>query len=42
MPSQKQNLYERAGITDLAEFYGTKFVSDEVLDAALLQGARPL
>jgi SAM-dependent methyltransferase len=33
MPSQKQNLYERAGITDLAEFYGTKFVSDEVLDA---------
>ena len=29
----KQNLYERAGITDLAEFYRTKFVSDEVLDA---------
>ena len=28
----KENLYERAGITDLAEFYRTKFVSDEVLD----------
>ena len=33
MPAPKQNLYERAGITDLAEFYRTKFVSDEVLDA---------
>ena len=33
MPSPKHNLYERAGITDLAEFYRTKFVSDEVLDA---------
>jgi SAM-dependent methyltransferase len=33
MPSQKENLYTRAGITDLAEFYRTKFVSDEVLDA---------
>lgn len=33
MPSQKNNLYERAGITDVAEFYRTKFVSDEVLDA---------
>jgi ubiquinone/menaquinone biosynthesis C-methylase UbiE len=32
MPSQKQNLYARAGITDVAEFYRTKFVSDEVLD----------
>ncbi len=29
----KQNLYDRAGITNLAEFYRTKFVSDEVLDA---------
>lgn len=29
----KDNLYARAGITDLAEFYDTKFVSDEVLDA---------
>ncbi len=29
----KENLYSRAGITDLAEFYRTKFVSDEVLDA---------
>lgn len=29
----KQNLYDRAGITDVAEFYRTKFVSDEVLDA---------
>src|SRR5882762_9768747 len=34
MPSQKDNLYDRAGITDVAEFYRTKFVSDEVLDAA--------
>ncbi len=30
----KQNLYQRAGINDLTEFYRTKFVSDEVLDAA--------
>ena len=29
----KNDLYTRAGITDLAEFYRTKFVSDEVLDA---------
>ncbi len=29
----KNNLYERAGIADVAEFYRTKFVSDEVLDA---------
>ena len=29
----KENLYERAGIDDVAEFYRTKFVSDEVLDA---------
>src|SRR6266480_4662042 len=33
MPSQKENLYDRAGIRDVAEFYRTKFVSDEVLDA---------
>ncbi len=33
MPSQKENLYNRAGIADVAEFYRTKFVSDEVLDA---------
>lgn len=29
----KDDLYRRAGIEDLAEFYRTKFVSDEVLDA---------
>ncbi|MEP6718361.1 MAG: methyltransferase domain-containing protein [bacterium] len=29
----KHTLYERAGIEDLAEFYRTKFASDEVLDA---------
>src|SRR5579885_2048826 len=29
----KDDLYRRAGISDLAEFYRTKFVSDEVLDA---------
>jgi len=28
----KQTLYDRAGIADVAEFYRTKFVSDEVLD----------
>lgn len=28
----KESLYERAGIADVAEFYRTKFVSDEVLD----------
>jgi cyclopropane fatty-acyl-phospholipid synthase-like methyltransferase len=33
MSSRKQNLYDRAGIADVAEFYRTKFVSDEVLDA---------
>src|ERR1700694_4111011 len=31
--SRKTDLYARAGITDVAEFYRTKFVSDEVLDA---------
>lgn len=30
---QKPDLYRRAGIHDLSEFYRTKFVSDEVLDA---------
>jgi len=29
----KETLYQRAGIDDVAEFYRTKFVSDEVLDA---------
>ncbi|HYN85590.1 MAG TPA: methyltransferase domain-containing protein [Pyrinomonadaceae bacterium] len=29
----KEDLYARAGIGDVAEFYRTKFVSDEVLDA---------
>ncbi|HEY3026338.1 MAG TPA: class I SAM-dependent methyltransferase, partial [Pyrinomonadaceae bacterium] len=29
----KDNLYHRAGIADVAEFYRTKFVSDEVLNA---------
>ena len=33
MPKQIENLYDRAGIADVAEFYRTKFVSDEVLDA---------
>jgi SAM-dependent methyltransferase len=28
-----EDLYRRAGVEDLAEFYRTKFVSDEVLDA---------
>src|SRR6185436_17247627 len=30
--SPKTDLYRRAGINDLAEFYSTKFVSDEVLN----------
>src|SRR2546423_11799354 len=33
MSISTNDLYTRAGITDLAEFYRTKFVSDEVLDA---------
>ena len=33
MPAPKENLYDRAGIADVAEFYRTKFASDEVLDA---------
>src|SRR5689334_21771444 len=28
-----EDLYKRAGVEDLSEFYRTKFVSDEVLDA---------
>lgn len=32
MSPPKDNLYQRAGIDDAAEFYRTKFVSDEVLD----------
>ena len=32
MTSANDNLYRRAGIHDLSEFYRTKFVSDEVLD----------
>jgi cyclopropane fatty-acyl-phospholipid synthase-like methyltransferase len=31
--NHNDNLYERAGISDLGDFYRTKFVSDEVLDA---------
>jgi cyclopropane fatty-acyl-phospholipid synthase-like methyltransferase len=31
--SSKTDLFQRAGIADPAEFYRTKFVSDEVLDA---------
>src|SRR6266849_6683979 len=30
--SRKTDLYTRAGVADLAEFYRAKFVSDEVLD----------
>src|SRR2546423_6915648 len=30
---EKESLYERAGINDLAHFYRTRFVSDELLDA---------
>src|SRR6476659_4097184 len=33
MPSPKNDLYESAGIANVAEFYRTKFVSDEVLDS---------
>ncbi len=31
-PLSKNDLYRLAGITDVGEFYRTKFVSDEVLD----------
>jgi SAM-dependent methyltransferase len=33
MSSSKDDLYSRAGVTDVAEFYRTRFVSEEVLDA---------
>lgn len=33
MTNHTDNLYERAGISDLGEFYRTKFISDEVLNA---------
>lgn len=33
MSDQNDNLYTRAGISDLSDFYQTKFVSEEVLDA---------
>lgn len=33
MPSSNDNLYKQSGIDDLREFYRTKFVSNEVLDA---------
>src|SRR5438105_14649171 len=33
MSTSKSDLYTRAGIADLTEFYRTKFLSDEVLDA---------
>src|SRR5215211_2103483 len=32
-PLMTEDLYRRAGVEDLSEFYRTKFVSDEVLDA---------
>jgi cyclopropane fatty-acyl-phospholipid synthase-like methyltransferase len=33
MPHPEDNLYSRAGVADVRDFYRTKFVSDEVLDA---------
>ena len=33
MSDQNENLYARAGVSDVRDFYRTKFVSDEVLDA---------
>lgn len=33
MSSSKDDLYARAGVADVTEFYRTKFVSEEVLDA---------
>src|SRR5215831_16063266 len=32
MSSQNDNLYKRAGVSDIRDFYRSKFVSDEVLD----------
>src|ERR1043166_6175763 len=33
MSNTEDNLYSRAGVADVRDFYRTKFVSDEVLDA---------
>jgi hypothetical protein len=33
MSNPEDNLYSRAGVDDVRDFYRTKFVSDEVLDA---------
>src|ERR671928_1924591 len=33
MSNSEDNLYSRAGVADVRDFYRTKFVSDEVLDA---------
>src|SRR6476620_8289813 len=33
MSNAEDNLYSRAGVGDVRDFYRTKFVSDEVLDA---------
>src|ERR1044072_8914854 len=33
MSNAEDNLYARAGVADVRDFYRTKFVSDEVLDA---------
>ncbi|HWN08241.1 MAG TPA: methyltransferase domain-containing protein [Pyrinomonadaceae bacterium] len=38
MSPPKDNLYQRAGIDSEAEFYRTKFVSDEVLDERYFKG----
>src|SRR5882757_4916868 len=32
-PAKEKSLYERAGIQDLAEFYGVRYASGELLDA---------
>src|SRR5437868_11080608 len=32
MSNSDENLYTRAGVSDVRDFYRTKFVSDEVLD----------
>ena len=33
MSNHDKSLYTRAGVSDVGDFYRTKFVSDEVLDA---------
>ena len=33
MSNRDESLYTRAGVSDVRDFYRTKFVSDEVLDA---------